>query len=125
VGLHGLFWGETYYIVYDLFDDPFLKVVNPGLRPGLTNIKYTHEVYRTLKETNRSGEPTSKTSVKNRNDKRNEPSEDHTEYKVVDSEQRTVTHQYKIPHTSYQSIFLQKINTPAGMKRNVGELKRL
>lgn len=90
--------------MYDLFDLPFLKVVNLGLCPGLTNIKYTHEVYRTLKETNRNAEPTSKTSVKNRNDKMNEPSRDLIEYKIVDLEQRTVVRQYKIPHTSYHSV---------------------
>jgi hypothetical protein len=78
-----------------------LKVVNLGLSPGLTNIKYTHEVLNTLKETNRNAELTSKTSVKNRNDKRNEPSKDHIEYKIVDSEQRTVIRQYKVPHTSF------------------------
>ena len=61
-----------------------LKVVNLGLSPGLTNIKYTHEIFNTLKETNRNAEPTSKTSVKNRNDKTNEPSKDHIEYKIVD-----------------------------------------
>ena len=91
-------------IVYDLFDVPFLKVVNLGLSPGLANIKYTHGVHKTLKETNRNAEPTSKTSVKNRNDKANEPSKDRIEYKIVDAEQRTVIRQYKIPHTSYQSV---------------------
>jgi hypothetical protein len=90
--------------VYDLFDVTFLKVVNVGLCPGLTNIKETHEVYKTLKETNRNAEPTSKTSVKKRNDKTNEPSKDHIKYKIVDSEQRPVIRQYKIPHTSFQSV---------------------
>ena len=90
--------------MYDFFDIPFLKVVNLGLCPGLTNVKYTHEVYRKLKETNRNAEPTSKTSVKNRNDKTNESSKDRVEYKIVASEQRTAVRQYKIPHTSYQSV---------------------
>ena len=90
--------------MYDLFVVTFLKVVNLGLSPGLMNIKYTHEVYKTLKETNRNAEPTSKTSVKNRNDKTNEPSKDRIEYKIVDSEQRTVIRQYKIQHASYQSV---------------------
>ena len=90
--------------MYDLFDVSFLKVVNLGLCPGLTSVKYTHEVYKALKETNRNTEPTSETSVKNRNDKTIEPSKDRIEYKIVDSEQRTVIRQYKIPHTSYQSV---------------------
>jgi len=91
-----------------------LKVVNLGLSPGLTNIKYTREVFNTLKETNRNAEPTSETSVKNGNDKTNEPSTDHIEYKIVNSEQRTVICQYKVPHTSYQSFNYSTENQYAG-----------
>ena len=42
--------------------------------------------------------------LKNRNDKTNEPSKDHIEYKIADSEKQTVILQYKIPHTSYQPV---------------------